>query len=902
MEKRDSHTDIKPKSGWWKIDFRRKNIYIDKELLNSLFFFSDRFTIAHFLGYVVPKEKEHIGIALDNYPHTHSFDFQVNLRIDNWNYLVEMTLDNPEIKDDIAYKSSGNVKVIRRTNQEEELSYTEVNQMRPSQIDTETELRKINLRLSIACKIGLIYPWTWYVKENCADFNIFENKRIVKKGLYFDGFAKSIHPEDSEIYYRELNAFKENKIQNIQIQYRSNFFSEEYRWYEMNGEIFEKDESGGCTKVVGVLHDITDSKNTEESLKENELQLIREKEKAEKAVWERKIVLDNLNTALIYINNEYVVQWESTKALGPVFYNRAYVPGTVCYKTVFRNDSPCKTCALTEMFECGKSVNHLYTEHGVSVEITANPVLNEKGEFIGGVLKIENVTKRILRENQIKRLNTLMDAILNNIPVYLFMKDPNDNFRYLYWNKAMEENTKIPASKVLGKTDIEIFPNEINAIKFKGDDLELLKSGDKLTVVEEYDTAEDKTRIVNTFKVLVPNDKELPWILGISWDITDMKKAEKELIIAKEKAEESNRLKSAFLANMSHEIRTPLNAIVGFSELLAHTTELTEKEEYIDIIKKNNELLLQLISDILDLSKIEAQSLEFIYQMVDVNNLLTDIVSINNLRPEAKVPVILDNYKDECYIYSDKNRVNQVLSNLIHNSLKFTITGNIKIGYHLIAGDTKIRFYVKDTGTGIPNDKIETIFDRFIKLDSFKQGSGLGLSICKSIVEQLNGNMGVESEPGKGSCFWFSLPYDKNLIKEKNDTKDKPAVIRSVNNSGKKASILIAEDIDSNYLLVEKVLIKDYNLTRARNGEEAIELYTNNQPDLILMDIKMPVMNGLEAVRNIRLTDKNTPIIALTAFAYDIDIQNAKEAGCNDFLTKPISIHSLTGMISKFIK
>ena len=244
----------------------------------------------------------------------------------------------------------------------------------------------------------------------------------------------------------------------------------------------------------------------------------------------------------------------------------------------------------------------------------------------------------------------------------------------------------------------------------------------------------------------------------VNYDITELKETERKLIEAKDKAEALDRLKSAFLANMSHEIRTPLNAIVGFSSLLVETDDLEERQQYISIVQENNELLLQLISDILDLSKIEAGTFDFVNGDVDVNVLCTEIVYSLRMKAPEGVEILFENHLPECHIWSDKNRLTQVISNFINNALKFTSSGSISLGYHLL-NDKELKFYVRDTGTGIPADKVNTVFERFVKLNTFVHGTGLGLSICKSLVEQMGGTIGVESKEGEGSCFWFTHPY-----------------------------------------------------------------------------------------------------------------------------------------------
>lgn len=243
----------------------------------------------------------------------------------------------------------------------------------------------------------------------------------------------------------------------------------------------------------------------------------------------------------------------------------------------------------------------------------------------------------------------------------------------------------------------------------------------------------------------------------VNYDITELKETERKLIAARDKAEELDRLKSAFLANMSHEIRTPLNAIVGFSSLLTETEDMKGRKQYMAIVQENTELLLQLISDILDLSKMESGAFEFVKSDTDVNLLCSEIIRSLRMKVPAGVELVFEECLPGCHVWADKNRLNQVISNFINNALKFTFSGSITLGYYRQT-DGYLRFYVRDTGMGIPKNKIKTVFDRFVKLNSFVHGTGLGLSICKSLVEQMGGTIGVESEEGEGSCFWFTYP------------------------------------------------------------------------------------------------------------------------------------------------
>ncbi|MDO5384739.1 MAG: PAS domain-containing protein, partial [Rikenellaceae bacterium] len=346
-----------------------------------------------------------------------------------------------------------------------------------------------------------------------------------------------------------------------------------------------------------------------------------------------------------------------------------------------------------------------------------------------------DVTERVRQGNELKELNRLMEAILDNIPVYLFVKDPNDEFRYLYWNQSFVKHSGIPASQVIGKTDFEIFPNPADAAHFQRDDLELLKRGELPPFEEEYSVVTGQKRIVNTVKMLVPvEERKLPLLMGISWDITERKVIETELLEAKVKAEQSDQLKTAFLANMSHEIRTPLNAIVGFAKILPEITDEMERASIINIIDTNSDQLLMLINDILDLSKIEAGTIEFVDIPANLTDLCQNIYCTLIEKTAPGVQLVFEGAFDNLVTLCDPGRLSQVIVNLITNAIKFTKEGFIRYGYRL--REDRVEFYVADTGLGIPEDKLSTIFTRFTKLNSFIAGTGLGLAICRMIVER----------------------------------------------------------------------------------------------------------------------------------------------------------------------
>ena len=333
-----------------------------------------------------------------------------------------------------------------------------------------------------------------------------------------------------------------------------------------------------------------------------------------------------------------------------------------------------------------------------------------------------------------------------------------DGYAQNTWYRNLGEKENTPMPQVIGVYS-HVHPEDCAVLKqFVGQ----LKEGKATSLSKEVRINRGNGKYSWTsINVMVrdyrPQDGVIE-MLCINYDITPLKETEQKLIIARDKAEELDRLKSAFLANMSHEIRTPLNSIVGFSSLLAETDDREERQEYIKIVETNNELLLQLVSDILDLSKIESGTFDFVRSDLDVNESCMKIIKSMEMKVPETVDLVFEKYMPDCHIYTDKNRFMQVITNFINNALKFTKQGTIALGYEQTAPH-EIKFYVRDTGFGIPKEKIDSIFERFVKLNTFVQGTGLGLSICKSLVSQMGGKIGVESTEGEGSCFWFTHPY-----------------------------------------------------------------------------------------------------------------------------------------------
>jgi CheY-like chemotaxis protein len=380
-------------------------------------------------------------------------------------------------------------------------------------------------------------------------------------------------------------------------------------------------------------------------------------------------------------------------------------------------------------------------------------------------------------------------------------------------------------------------------------------------------------------------------------DISEQVRYENKLKIAKEKAEESDRLKSAFISNMSHEIRTPLNSIVGFSAIMADIDDAEERRKYFGIIESSNKQLLLLIDEVLDLSKIESGTLEFNYTPVKVNDLCRETIMMHQLH-SSHASLMLDLPDEDICIRTDKSRLMQVISNLINNAIKFMPKGTVTLGYRLITDF--VEFYVQDTGIGIPEENLGKIFNRFEKVNRFAPGTGLGLSICRSIVGHLGGDISVSSEEGVGSVFTFRIPLQFVAVgDDNNQTQTEPNPAQQFEGK-KKITILVSDEIDDNFELIRVMIGSRYHLLHATDDKETIYLFEKFHPDLILMDIKMPKTVGLEAIRAIR-QKSSLPIIAVSASAYEEDKQELLQSGYNDFLAKPLNKEMLLAVISKYL-
>ena len=373
------------------------------------------------------------------------------------------------------------------------------------------------------------------------------------------------------------------------------------------------------------------------------------------------------------------------------------------------------------------------------------------------------------------------------------------------------------------------------------------------------------------------------------------------------KAEKASRMKSLFLANMSHEIRTPLNAIEGFSRVIAETDSPEERMKMLEIVESNNNRLLSLINEILDLSRVESGEIQMKKAPANLTDMCANIKQIFKFRCPEQIKLVASIPSKTVILNTDINRVTQVFCNLISNALKHTISGSITFGYNVSEDGKDIIMQVADTGSGIDPNDIDSIFQTYVSKDAEHQnGYGLGLPLSKIIVEKLGGHISVKSKLGEGSTFTFVLPFDGSFAG--NNTTSKPCftISRTLRakadvDISKLKLVLVAEDEDCNWELIQNVLNNRYRILRAKNGIEAVTMNEEEHPDLILMDIRMPEMNGLDATRIIKEINPVIPVVALSAYAFEDTINEAMDAGCNEFISKPFKMEHLIETIEKFI-
>ncbi|HSQ47709.1 MAG TPA: PAS domain S-box protein, partial [Lutibacter sp.] len=665
-----------------------------------------------------------------------------------------------------------------------------------------------------------------------------------------------------------------------------------------------KDNQGKIIGMEGLLRDISDRKQKEEQIL-----------KLSQAV-------DQSSACVILTNTKGNIEYANPKALKITGYTLEEIKGKNprLFSSGEKSKSDYKN--LWETILSGKEWNGEFHNRKKNGELywelaSISPIINENGEIINFLAIKEDITERkqilddliVAKEYAEKSEIRLLEA-QKTTKVGSWETDLS-NLNVL-WSDETYRIFEI--SSTFFQATHQAFLNFVHPDDKKIVDDAFAKSFETKaynSIEHRIITAKNTIKYVEERWKIVFNDQDNPTrAIGTCQDITERKQAEQELKEAKEKAEESDRLKSAFLANMSHEIRTPMNGILGFAGFLKEPGLSGEKQQkYIEISQKSGFRMLNIINDIVDISKIESGLMKIYITETDINEKIENLFQF--FKPEVEAKNIQFSFKNtlpknEAIIKTDSEKVYAVLSNLLKNAIKFTNEGEMEfgVGYESAAtGKKQLKFFVKDTGMGIAKDRQQAIFERFIQADIYDkmalQGAGLGLSISKAYVEMLGGKIWVESEEGIGSAFYFTIPCNnetENIFVQVDE-----ASINNDHESGK-LKILIAEDDESSQILLTTI-VEAYasEIFIANDGMEAVEIYKNHPDiDLILMDIQMPKLNGYEATSQIRQLNKNVVIIAQTAYALSYDRQKVMEAGCNDYISKPILLNDLKKLIRNY--
>ncbi len=530
--------------------------------------------------------------------------------------------------------------------------------------------------------------------------------------------------------------------------------------------------------------------------------------------------------------------------------------------------------------------------------VHSSAIYDEDRKIVFGI--VQDVTDIKNQQEEIEKNISLLRATLESTADGILVVDTIGGI--VQYNQKFVEMWNIPSNIVDKMNDNDALDYVKSQLKYPDKFLSNVKKlyTEKETISNDIYEFNDG-RFYETYSLPQKiNDNTLGRVWSFR-DITERKKHEKDLLEAKEKAEESDRLKSEFLANMSHEIRTPMNSILGFTSLINKNTPPKKMEDYINIIKSSGELLMNIIDDIIDLSKIQSGLIRVDKDYFDIKKMLINSEQEYNQHINDKnknINLILDICDNICETYSDGKRIKQVLNNLVGNAIKFTNDGTITYGY--IMNKRLITFFVKDTGIGISEENLEKIFERFYqvtnKKDKKQEGTGLGLTICKAIVELLGGKIWVESEIGVGSAFYFTIPINNTSEKLIKPTKKEK---KKYNWNNKK--VLIVEDNDTNYLLLE-ILLKQtkIKIDRVINGEIFYEIINKNKYDIVLLDIGLPDINGYELLKYIK-KNLNIPVIIQSAFVSPNDKSESLSLGADAHIPKPIIWNSLSYEMDKLL-
>lgn len=749
-----------------------------------------------------------------------------------------------------------------------------------------TEESKKNLEM--AMEATNMSSWVYDVYK--MEFGILHGNSVFKSGMSLEQLLPMLHPQDCAPL-RELFSRLINK-EVLQGQLTVRVFNDQeggFRHYESRMRL--STEHFGKLQIVGTLLDVTEklrmAKKTQDLLVKRELAM-----KVNDIVhWDFNVQMQTFEAyndpVNDYASDKLVSLEEYLNVIHPE--DRSLVNDALQSMLLGRNMNINLTCRIQTRHDDTWQYCNIA---GVPFEF------GEAGEVIRYTGFRQNISKLHQLNEELKERNYKMELTFKTVGMSYWDYDVKTR-QYRSFNDPVNDFN--PEKAIMPEDYLKAaHPEDTERVR---ENMVGMSAGQYKEFSLQY---RSRTKWDQDWQTLIvtglPSERDKKGNVirytGIAFNNTKWEKMAQELKEMKDKAELSDRLKSAFLANMSHEIRTPLNAIVGFSELLVDSDDPDEKKEYWHIIESNNDLLLRLINDILDLSKIESGIIDRKRERFNLTKLCNELyVMMRSKIPNADVELVQDNPCSECWIFLDSNRLKQVWMNFLTNAVKYTRSGYIRMGYSVEKDG--IRFYVEDTGTGIPKELQDRVFGRFQKLNEFVQGTGLGLAISRAIVEAAGGEIGFTSEQGIGSTFWAWVPCE---IFQHGDVGCPETTLpnhRPVFSEGsdRKLKILVAEDNDSNFLLVRNIL-KDYDLLRVTNGVEAVEEIRNGKFDFVLMDLKMPVMDGLVATRKIREFNSDIPIVALTANAFDTDRASAMDAGCNAFLPKPVKRKQLFELLS----
>lgn len=620
--------------------------------------------------------------------------------------------------------------------------------------NVKRQLEQANYTLRTIQKVAQIGQWTYNTYKNvlhCSDYTGVSCEENVQN-ITIENYIELIAKEDRQ-NFRKWWYTNEEKLNMESISYR----------VRTNGEVFymriqtylRKQLSDGSFNIEGYIQDITDIQYRRNHINTLTHAINNVQESIFAAKPDGTIIFANR----CFLYNHEIAENEDLSQLK--IYNIAgNIPTQKAWKERCKDIRHGKSSHFISYYPSKTNKNIL------GYEGTMYNVTNDYGEESYWSFA-HDISERIRYEAKIKRLNQIMDTTINNLPAGIVVKEINNNFRYIYRNRESYNRDIYPYDPI-GKDDFDFHPLAV-AEKKRQEDIQVATTGKELHWIVEEKDKNGNLIILDKRKIRVDGDElSSPIIVSIEWDITELEIIKRQLQSAKEKAEMADNLKSAFLANMSHEIRTPLNAIVGFSYLIAESDDAEERKKYYNIVNSNNGRLLQLINEILDLSKIESGIIEFSFKPVSLHNICLEVHNAHIFRIPQEVNLIYEPSDERLMITTDKDRIFQVISNLVGNAIKFTKKGSISYGYKLT--DNQIIFHVTDTGIGIEPEKVGRVFERFTKLNNYAQGTGLELSICKSIIERLGGKISLNSKFGKGTTFIFTLPYTTTAATTKNLT------------------------------------------------------------------------------------------------------------------------------------